>query len=274
MKRLLLRKAWLDSMKRLSAWEAWKLLMLSLPKGIGGFLFAVAGLAVGIAASAIVIGIPLLAFVLIVCRRMLESERGLTAAWKNGKKAAAGPTRVGEEGPVRERRGLGGLLAVFTDGRSYRGVAYGLLQLPAGAVFFTLALAAPLTVLALLLAPGIWLVVEAKFDYVLFADGWLFVVLTRMFGFTPFEQSWIVGGCGLLLALLVAAAIRMLGRFYAAWIEGVAGVGPEAAIVPASQVPLAETPAFASEDSGPEVSPLRLEPESLEQRLDAGALRT
>ena len=94
-------------MRRQSAWEAWKLLVLSLPKGIGAFVFAVTGLAVGIAASAAVIGLPLLAFTLIVCRRFLESERERTAAWLIGRMPVDGQS-PDNDGPSRNRRGLAG----------------------------------------------------------------------------------------------------------------------------------------------------------------------
>jgi hypothetical protein len=262
-------------MKKLSAWEAWKLLVLSLPKGIGAFVVTVAGLSVGVAASAIVIGIPLLAFALIVCRRMLESEYERTSAWSGRRMPAAGKPKDGDGGPSRERRGLGGLLSVFADRRSYRGVVYGLLQLPAGAVCFTLALLAPLTALALLLAPGVWHVVEARFEYTLFADGWLFEWLTRTFGLTPYEQSWIVGGSGLLLALLVPASVRMLGRFYAAWIEGIAGDDPAPVAEAASVRERSEPePARLADDAAPEMSPLLTELERLENRLAAEAPRS
>jgi hypothetical protein len=254
------------------------LLFLSLPKGIGAFLFAVIGLAVGIAGSALIIGLPLLAFVLIVCRRMLESEHGQTAAWASGRKPSDAQT-ADRGGPAHGGRGLKSLLAVLADGRSWRGVVYCMLQLPAGAVFFALALILPLTALAVMLAPAAWFIVEREFGYALFAEGWLFEFAGRTFGLTPYQQSWFVGGLGLLLVLLVPAAVRMLGRFYAAWIEGIAGTEPAADAdqvpAPASSPGLPETePIRDAGDAGNASSPLQLELERLETRLAADTLRS
>ena len=265
-------------MKRQSAWEAWKLLILSLPKGIGAFLFAVAGLAVGIAASAVIVGLPLLAFVLIVCRRMLESEHGLTSAWLNGRNRADG-TAPDLGGPAQGRRGLKSLLSVFADRRSYRGIVYCMLQLPAGFVCFTLALVLPAVALAITLAPAAWIIVERQYEYVLFADGWLFESIGRTLGFTPYERSWIVGGFGFLLVLLVPAMIRMLGRFYAAWISGLAGSEPEAAAVHAPASPAVAglsgtAPNGQADDAEPASSSLPIELERLETRLAADTLRS
>jgi len=266
-------------MKRQSAWEAWKLLILSLPKGIGAFLFAVAGLAVGIAASAVIVGLPLLAFVLIVCRRMLESEHGLTSAWLNGRKPADG-TAPAHGGPAQGQGGLKRLLAVFTDGRSYRGIIYGLLQLPAGVVCFTLALVLPAVALAVTLSPAAWIFVKGQFGYELYADGWLFEMMGRTLGFTPYEQSWIVAGFGLLLMLLVPPAVRMLGRFYAAWIEGIAGPEPGSAAVlvlstPSSPGLSGTAPNGLSKDAEePASSSLALELERLESRLASDSFRS
>lgn len=264
-------------LKKPSAWEAWKLLFLSLPKGIGAFLFAVAGLAVGIAASAVIVGLPLLAFVLIVCRRMLASEHEQTAAWLNGRKPAdeAAP---GHGGSAQHRRVWRSLLSVFADRRSYRGVVYCLLQLPAGVVCFTLALVVPAVALAVMLAPAAWVIVEGQFGYELFADGWLIERMGRTLGLTPYEQSWIVGGFGLLLALFVPAAVRMIGRFYAAWLEGVAGTrAPAVARVPASpsSPDLIVMEPDGLEDGAGHASPsLRLDLEQRESRLDADTPRS
>jgi hypothetical protein len=265
-------------MKKPSAWEAWKLLLLSLPKGIGAFLFAVIGLSVGIAASAVIIGLPLLAFVLIVCRRMMESEYGLTSAWMNGKQPADAPM-ADHGGPAREQRGLRSLLAVLADRRSYRGIVYCLLQLPAGVVCFTLAIVVPSVALAVTLSPAARMIVNGQFEYELFADGWLFEFIGRTFGLTPYEQSWIVGGFGLLLVLLVPAAVRMLGRFYAAWISGLAGPESEAATVhvPASLAAPGLSGMATSElphDAEPASSSLPLEPDRLESRIAADTLRS
>lgn len=265
-------------MKQQTAREAWKLLLLSLPKGIGSFLFAVIGLSVGIAASAVIIGLPLLAFVLIVCRRMMESEYGLTSAWMSGKKPVDAPM-ADHGGPAREQRGLSSLLAVLTDRRSYRGIVYCLLQLPAGVVCFTLAIVVPAAALAVMLAPAAWLFVERQFEYELFADGWLFAWIGRTFGLAPYEQSWIVGGFGFLLVLLVPAMIRMLGRFYAAWISGLAGSEPEAAAVHAPASPAVAglsgtAPDRQADDAEPASSSLPIELERLENRLAADTMRS
>jgi hypothetical protein len=209
---------------------------------------------------------------------MLESEHGMTSAWLGGR-APIGGQPPEDGGTSRGQRGLKRLLSVFADSRSYRGVVYCLLQLPAGAVCFALALAVPLAALAVLLSPAARIIVMDRFGYELFADGWLFESMSLAFGFTPYELSWLAGGFGLLLVLLVPAAVRMLGRFYAAWIDGIAGT--EAATVSAGIPAVRERPdkahaeqANLPEDPGADPSPLKLELERLEHRLAPDAPRS
>lgn len=249
-------KAWLQ-MKKQNSWAAWKMMLLSLPRGIGAFIFAAAGLAVGMIGSAVIIGLPLLAFVLIVCRRMLEDEFARTNAWKNGSKQAGRMlTQESRKSDAQGARGWRKIWDVITDPRSWRGIVYCLLQLPAGAFFFALAVALPVSALAVMLAPAVWYIAGRWFEIERFGEGWIFEPVARQFGLASHESSWIVGGFGLLLILLLPVMIRTLGRFYAAWIEGFAGTGwdqhaAEIPITPAQpgSGPFGETAAVLSDES-------------------------
>lgn len=65
--------------------NAWKMLMLSLPKGIIAFVIAVTGLCVSLPLVIIWVGLPLLALTLTWCRTMMISEQKAAEAWSHGK---------------------------------------------------------------------------------------------------------------------------------------------------------------------------------------------
>lgn len=215
-------------MKKPNTIEAWKLLLLSLPKGIASFTFAVAGLTVGITLSALVIGLPLLALVLIMCRRMLENENRLVTGWLHGEKLAK-LEADGTSAPASVGKGWRSLLAVFASPRAYRGIFYCISQLAAGITFFTLSIVLPVTAFGVMLSPAAYLISERWFEFDLFDNGWLMQQIIPSLALTSYQQSWIAGGIGALLTLVMPMILRTLGRFYATWIQGIAGPEPAAA---------------------------------------------
>jgi hypothetical protein len=108
--------------------------VLGLPFGIAAFVFTVASFAVGVSLSITVVGLPLLALGLRGCR-------GLGAVARLHARGSLG-ARVEEPEPLRASRpGLAGrVIAVLTDGLSWRSALYCLLMLPWGIVSFVLTL--------------------------------------------------------------------------------------------------------------------------------------
>ncbi len=203
-----------------SAVVAWKMLLLSLPKGIASFVTAVAGLAVSLPLSVFVIGLPLLAETLVLCSHMMSAERWRVERWLQG--------RSGDETPGAEAKpakpgwqGWRALLAVLGQTRSYRGALYALLQLPIGIAAFTLAVVLPVTSWAVMLSPLAYQIGSRFFSFELFSDGW--VMNGILPAWTGYERSWAAAGLGAVLVLLMPAVLRALGRLYAAWILGLAG---------------------------------------------------
>jgi len=219
-------------MKKQSAFEAWKMLIMSLPKGIAAFVIAVAGLAVSLPLSVFLVGLPLLAMVLILCRRMLEAEKGLADAWLKGEKPAAEADAergagAGAEAAGQTSAGWKGLLSVFGSGRAYRSLFYAISQLPVGILAFTVAIVLPVTAFAVMLSPLAWWVSDRLFDFDLFKNEWTVAQLFPELTLTSYQLSWIYAGIGALLVLLQPVVLRTLGRFYAVWIQGIAGPEPQ-----------------------------------------------
>ena len=198
-------------MKQQTAREAWKLLLLSLPKGIGSFLFAVIGLSVGIAASAVIIGLPLLAFVPDRLPQMMEKrirtdirldERQETGGCADGGswRTGAGTAGLEQSAGRADRQTIVSRHRLLSAAASGRG---GLLHARDRRARCGAGRRARPRRMALR---------RKQFEYELFADGWLFADWPYVRPRTVPEQSWIVGGFGFLLVLLVPAMIRMLGR--------------------------------------------------------------
>lgn len=211
--------------------NAWKILMLSLPKGIIAFVIAVTGLCASLPLIILWVGLPLLALTLASCRRMMSSEVQLTQAWANGKNNREFVQSAGAAySPAFRWEGLRTLGQQLGDGGSYRGVLYSLLQLPAGIAGFTLALVLPLTAFSALLAPLAQRVSSSVFSYDLnLLDPEVFFFLS---GTTSDERSWILCGLGFALLLILPLLLRGLGRVYAAWINTVSGAQMNSASAP------------------------------------------
>ncbi|GAA2840797.1 sensor domain-containing protein [Kitasatospora aburaviensis] len=115
-------------------WRQAGQLMLNLPIGIAGFVFAVALLSIGLALSVTVVGLPLLAAGLAGCRAL-----GGVARRRARSVHGSG---VSEPPPVhRTRPGATGFaIAHLTDGLSWRSALYCVLLLPWGVLSFALTL--------------------------------------------------------------------------------------------------------------------------------------
>ncbi|MFB6892693.1 sensor histidine kinase [Kitasatospora sp. NPDC056327] len=115
-------------------WRQVGRLLLNLPLGIGGFVFTVVTLSVGLALSVTVIGLPLLAAGLAGCRAMGGFARGRARSLYG--------SAVHEPEPVQRRRpGLTGFaIAHLTDALSWRSALYHVLMLPWGVLSFGLTL--------------------------------------------------------------------------------------------------------------------------------------
>ncbi|WP_219640770.1 sensor domain-containing protein [Cohnella sp. CFH 77786] len=204
--------------KKQSAWQAWKMLMLALPKGIAAFITVAAGLSVSLPLSVFLIGLPLLAETLVLCGRMMETERALAAQWRQaGQTDGEGGQGAGDRG----WRGWRALLAVLGQGRSYRGILFGLLQLPIGIAAFVTGIAVPIAAFAFLLSPLAYQISMGWFSFELFADP---IVMDRLLpAWSGFERSWLAAGIGALFVLLLPLLFRAFGRMYVSWISAVAG---------------------------------------------------
>lgn len=224
--------------KKPSALQAWKMLLLSLPKGIAAFVTVVAGLSVSLPLSVFLVGIPLLAETLVLCGSMLEAERRKTTAWSE-----AGDLRGAETTAPRVWGGWRSLLAVLGRGRSYRGILYGLFQLPVGIAGFTLGIVLPVTAWAVMLSPLAYLISTRLFSFELFSDP---IVWDRLVPtWSGIERSWLAAGIGAVFVLLMPVVLRSLGRLYASWISAAAGPVPAPAIEEVHSGPAGEP--FASE---------------------------
>lgn len=200
--------------------NAWKMLMLSLPKGIIAFVIAITGLCVSLPLVIIWVGLPLLALTLTWCRTMMISEQKAAEAWSQGKGGAS--QQIMPDHPAAFRwEGLRTLGSQLRQGESYRGILYSILQLPAGILGFTLALALPSVAISALLSPVVQKVSSSVFSYdqnMLDPDVFVFLSDT-----TPDERSWIVCGMGFVLLLMLPLLLSGLGRLYTAWINMISG---------------------------------------------------
>lgn len=234
--------------KKPSAWQAWKMLLLSLPKGIAAFVTIVVGLSISLPLSVFLIGLPLLAETLLLGRRMMEAESCTVNQWQNsGGNTASGETASSRIQP-REWQGWRHLLAVLGQGRSYRSILYGLFQLPVGIAAFTLAIVLPVTSWAVMLSPLAQQVSMRLYSFDLFSyNEFLSIVYPNG---SSYAYSWIAAGVGAILVLIMPAILRAIGRMYAAWVRMAAGPeevpvvsetvetnGPAAAIAAAERLP-------------------------------------
>ncbi|MHA6480952.1 sensor domain-containing protein [Paenibacillus sp. strain BS8-2] len=217
-------------MRKPSALLAWRMLILSLPKGIAAFVIVVAGLSVSLPLSIFLLGVPLLAATLVLSRTMMVDETKTVISWLQGKEYPVETAHAGTD--AGQRQGWRSwLVSVMKDGRSYRGILFGLLQLPIGVAAFTFAIVLPVTVLAVLLSPAAYEVSMRLFEFDLFAHSWWLDKLLNL-DLTSAQRSWIAGGVGLVFALLLPMLFRGLGRLYGAWILSIAGPEPKPKAMP------------------------------------------
>ncbi|WP_128654923.1 sensor domain-containing protein [Paenibacillus sp. 598K] len=209
-------------MRKPSALLAWKMLVLALPKGIGALVIVVVGLAAGLPLTIVLIGVPLLAGMLSLARKMMVDEARLAEGWLQGKEYPALP----EETAAPSQQGWKTwVLSVLKDRRSYRAIGFGFLELPIGILAFTMAIVLPVVAFSVLLSPLAYEVSMRWFEFNLFPDSWGLNQLGD-WSLTSAHRSWIAGGVGVILTLLLPLMLRGLGRWYAAWVRAIAGPEP------------------------------------------------
>ncbi|WP_405107841.1 sensor domain-containing protein [Paenibacillus sp. FSL K6-1217] len=203
--------------------EAWKILILSLPKGIIAFVIAVTGLCASLPLIIVWVGLPLLALTLAWCRSMLSHEHKIVEAWSsgNGRRGSGQPAVTADHASAFRWEGLRTLGHQLRERESYRGILYSLLQLPAGILGFTLALVLPVVAFSALLSPVAHKISSSVFSYDLnILDPEFFFFLSDT---TSNERSWVLCGTGFVLLLILPLLLVGLGRLYAAWIRAVSG---------------------------------------------------
>lgn len=146
---------WRSALRPLLTARGWGALthhLLGLPLGIAYFTWFVTGLSLGLGLVITLIGIPILTLVLASVRPLLAAERKL-ANGLLGTEIADAPLSPDGEG------WLGRLKAYWTDGATWRGMAYLLARFPVGMLTFTVAVTAYGAALYLIAAP-----IVAPFD--------------------------------------------------------------------------------------------------------------
>ncbi|MHA7966726.1 sensor domain-containing protein [Paenibacillus sp. CAU 1782] len=237
-------------MRKPSALLAWKMLITALPKGIVAFIIIVAGLSASLPLSIIFIGVPLLVGTLALSRKMLVNEARYAEGWLAGKEYPA----IASEQPLPEAQQgwKQWMMSVLKDSRSYRAILFGILQLPIGIATFTMALVLPIVAFSVMLSPLAYEISMRLFSFNLFENTWGLDQLVN-WQLTAAHRSWIAGGVGLILALLLPLMLRGLAYLYAAWILTVAGQEPTH-----SQV-IAPTSTFDERQSSFELAQLELQ---------------
>jgi hypothetical protein len=133
-------------------WTAVTHHLLGLPLGIAYFTWLVTGLATGLGLAITIVGIPLLTLVFATVRPLLAVGRGLANTLLGSAIPSSDLAPAGE--------GVWGRLkAYWTDGATWRGVAYLLARFPLGTATFTVAVATYASAFYLIAAP-----VVAPFD--------------------------------------------------------------------------------------------------------------
>ena len=201
-------------MKKQNVLQAWLVLLLALPKGILAFVLAVVGISAGLPLILVGVGIPLLAATLTACSWMMKQEAAAVGRWMQGEKPPTGPIDVI---PPLQWSGWRSLLSLLGQGQTYRGILFSLAQLPIGIAGFTFAIVLPATAFGVLLSPAAYWVSDRFFSFDLFStNSFLYYLLPDL---TSYERSWISGGIGLVLVLLLPILLRALGRLYATWVQ-------------------------------------------------------
>jgi Putative sensor len=126
--------------------------LLGLPLGTAYFIWFVTGLSLGLGLAITLIGIPILTLVLASVRPLVAAERRLA----NG---LLGTEIPGAPLAPRGEGWLGRVKAYWTDGATWRGIAYLLARFPFGTLTFSVAVASYGAALYMVAAP-----VVAPFD--------------------------------------------------------------------------------------------------------------
>jgi Putative sensor len=125
--------AWRAALRPLTTTRGWTAVthnLLGLPLGVAYFAWLVTGLAAGLGLAITIVGLPILTLVLASVRPLLEGERVLSNALLGTDLPRAGLAPRGEGF-------IGRLKAYWTDGTTWRGVAYLLARFPIGTATFT-----------------------------------------------------------------------------------------------------------------------------------------
>jgi hypothetical protein len=130
------------------SWRALTHHLLGLPLGTAYFTWLITGLSLGVGLVVTLLGIPLLTLVLASVRPLMAGERALAGALLD---VRLPPMALAPRGDGLLRR----LAAYWTDGPTWRGVAYLLARFPVGLFTFTVAVTACSTALLLIAAPVI-----------------------------------------------------------------------------------------------------------------------
>jgi hypothetical protein len=120
--------------------------LLGLPLGVAYFVWLATSVSLGAGLLITLIGLPILTLVLASVRPLLAAERRMANAML-GAGIPDAPLTPGGEGILGRAR------AYWTDGASWRGIAYLLARFPAGIATFTVAMTAFGAAVCLIAAP-------------------------------------------------------------------------------------------------------------------------
>jgi hypothetical protein len=129
--------SWRAALKPLITARGWTQLthhLLGLPLGIAYFVWIVTGLSLGAGLAITLLGIPIITLVLANVRPLLMAERGLANALLG---SDLPPVAIAPRGDGW----FGRLKAYWTDGTTWRGIAYLLTRFPVGTFTFSVAVA-------------------------------------------------------------------------------------------------------------------------------------
>ncbi|WP_239618213.1 sensor domain-containing protein [Cohnella mopanensis] len=209
-------------MKKMKVFKSWIILLGALPRGIGAFVIAIAGLSVGLPLAVFVIGLPLLAGMLIVCERILGIDRRLLAELDNkqslnSQNLNSDKINVADIANDSRLKNWRGWLSILGNKQQYWNLVYGIFQFPISILTFVLAVLIPALALGLMLSPVAAIVSTEFFQFDLFAGDWFMNWLFP--DWTSFQRSWFNAGLGAVLLLSAPYLIRKLVGCYSAWIR-------------------------------------------------------
>jgi uncharacterized membrane protein len=181
-------------------------MLLALATGIIYFMIAVVGTALSLGFAVLIIGVPF--FLLFIgTTRVLALAEGRLLEALTGERMPRRPPHPGQAKGFWMRIG-----AMLRDGRTWTTLAYLVLMLPLGVLYFTLAVAGLAVGLALTAAPlgilGHWL-------------GW--IDGTLQLDYAAVHPAWLATPLGLVLVFILGVVVltmfmhlaRLIGRFHA-----------------------------------------------------------